>query len=256
MTIGKIEPPSLSKKDIVAKADRLIKDYALLPEAWVLDRGILSFDEVYLHHIYPALEVVLRQAPPARGPDGQEILGQYDPWTNKILIRIPRRDARWAFTCYHEVGHAVLHGPHLRAQRDSRGVQVITTAASIDPRATATFEWQANTFAAHTAAPYWFVRKVLREDLGLTSARPYRYVGPGRYCFSKHGRSSQSAVRDFKHLSWRLASLVSWRFGGLSREALGYRLIEEGIAVDLTARRLSSASPPPQGPLPLYRIGS
>ena len=86
---------------------------------------------------------------------------------------------------------------------------------------------------AHAAAPTWFVRQMIEHT--YRSMRPIRYIGPGRYCLSVNNCTLYREVEDFDHLCWIVAYYIGSRFGGLSNEALGYRIAQVGFVVDATA---------------------
>ncbi len=234
----RIDAPPFSDRRIIQTADELTRNYVRATKPDPLLPLTISFDHVYENYIYPTYEIRLEEdCDLGCDTQGKKILGTYDLQTNTAYIDASlgpgSRDPRRVFTCWHEVGgHGVLQGDWLRRELahfdDLR--PIVTTDESIDRRTQCMLERQANLFAAHAAAPTWFVRHVIQKT--YDPARPIRYLGPGRYCLSVNTCTVFKEVDDFKHLCWIVADYISSRFGGLSNEALGYRLAEMRFVVD------------------------
>ncbi len=241
---GRIDAPPFSDARIIKAAEELTREYVRAAKPDPVLPLTINFDHVYENYIYPTYDVRLEEDCDLGVDDqGKKVLGTYDLETNTAYIDAslgPRsRDPRRVFTCWHEVGgHGVLQGEWLRRElgRFDYSRRIVTTEASIDGRTEYTLERQANLFAAHAAAPTWFVRQVIQET--YNPVRPIRYLGPRTYCLSVRGRSVYKEVADFNHLCWIIADYMGWRFGGLSNESLGYRLAQVGFVVDASGAGL------------------
>jgi len=203
-----------------------------------LDLFTVNFDHVYEHYIYPEYDIVLIDDHDlGYDENGVKILGSFDPQANRAYVdaslQPEYKDPRRVFTCWHEVGgHGVLQGDWLRQElaRLRHATRVVTTAESISPNTAIALERQANLFAAHAAAPTWLVKLAMKETFALT--RPIRYVHPARYSLNVGGTTVFAEIDDFDHLCRQVAHHIKWRFGGLSLEALGYRIAELRFVVD------------------------
>jgi hypothetical protein len=256
----RIEAPRFSPQWIVQTAEELTRNYvrATNPDPALFT---MNFDHVYEHYIYPEYGIVLEEGYElGHDAQGAKILGTFDFETNvaylDAILGPPNRDPRRIFTCWHEVGgHGILQGSWFRRElaRSPRSRYAVTTEWSIDRRTEHTLERQANLFAAHAAAPTWFLRQVLGNTYEAT--RPVRYTGPGRYCLSVNRTTVFRDANDFDHLCQIVAYYISSRFGGLSLEALGYRLAEIGFVADVSRagfrlRRVASAPAPVRAAAP------
>jgi hypothetical protein len=200
----------------------------------------INFDHVYENYIYPEYGIALEEGCDlGHDAEGNKVLGRFDVVTNTAYVDISlgpeSRDPRRAFTCWHEIGgHGILQGKWLRRQltKPHHSLQVVTTEESLDDDTQYELERQANLFAAHAAAPTWFLKSVLQETYRAT--RPIRYVGPGRYCLNVNNDSQYRDANDYNHLCRTVAYFISWRFGGLSLEALGYRIAQVGFISDVS----------------------
>ncbi|MCY2986998.1 MAG: hypothetical protein NTY19_03910 [Planctomycetota bacterium] len=231
--------PVFSRRHIVETAERLSRQYALLVEPELALMAV-SFDAVYEQVIYPDFGIVLVEDEDLGFDDeGKKILGQYDPWENTAFIDMSlqptTRDPRRTFTCWHEVGgHGILQGDWLRQQlgRNRDDARVVTTEDSIDFATTIALERQANLFASYAGAPTWFLNHAIRETYRGT--RPIRYIGPRKYCLDVRGHCQQYDVEDFNDLCRVIALNIQWKFGGMSIEALSYRIESSPFVVDVT----------------------
>jgi hypothetical protein len=233
-----IEAPPFSDRRIAQTAEELTRNYV---RTMNIHPAILTinFDHIYENYIYPEYGIALEEdCNLGYDEQGNKILGRFDVETNTAyidtILRPESRDPRRIFTCWHEVGgHGVLQGEWLRRQlaRSRRFRYVLTTEDSIDARTQYELDRQANLFAARAAAPTWFLQSVLQET--YQAARPIRYVGPRRYCLSVNNATRYRDADDFDHLCRIVAYYVSWRFGGLSLEALGYRIAQVGFITDV-----------------------
>ena len=234
----RIDAPPFSDGRIIREAEELTRGYVRATNPDPVIPLSINFDHIYEHYIYPNYGIVLEEdCDLGRDERGKKILGVFDFETNTACIDASlgpqSRDPRRIFTCWHEVGgHGILQGDWLRREwgrfRDSRAV--VTTEESIDGRTISQLERQANLFAAHAAAPTWFLRQVLRETYGFD--RAIRYLGPGNYTLIVNERTVPGKVEDFNDLCRIVAYYIGWRFGGLSNEALGYRVKEVDFVVD------------------------
>ena len=239
----RIEAPPFSDRRIVQTAEELIKDYVRItnPDPQLLT---INFDHVYENHIYPKYGIALEEeCNLGHDEQGKKILGRFDVGTNTAYIDASlgpgRRDPRRVFTCWHEVGgHGVLQGEWLRRElaqlRYSR--HIVTTEDSIDMRTHFELDRQANLFAARAAAPAWFLQRVIKQTYDPTHF--IRYVGPGRYCLSVNRTTIYRNADSFDHLCRIVAYYMGGRFGGLSYEALGYRVAQIGFVRDATCPTL------------------
>ena len=234
-----IRAQRLDRRAIQDRAAKLSIDWA---RSVPLDEALLglSFDSIYEEVIYPDFGVELVEgADLGMDETGKKILGEYDPTSNTAyldsVLGRDRGDPRRAFTLWHEVGgHAVLQGDWLRQEmrRIGEPTKVITTAESLNLYTVNQLEWQANVFAAHAAAPDWYLEHVLYDTYGLN--RPIRYTGKGKYCLSVHHKPRFFTIESLQQLYWAIAVPIQFRFGWLSREALSYRISEMGIVTDLS----------------------
>jgi hypothetical protein len=201
----------------------------------------MSFDRFYESVIYPDYGIVLEEGCDLGfDADGSKILGQFEPASNKVYIDASLnrslQDPRRTFTLYHEVaGHGVLQGEWLRAEfgRVSMTGKITTTEAMLDLETVNVLERQANLFAAHVAAPRWLLNHTMRTRLQLCC--PVGFQGRAEYCVDVAGRTSFYFADTFDDVCRRLAWSIQPYFGGLSVEALSYRIAETGWAVDLSA---------------------
>ena len=235
----RIEAPRFSNRWIVQTAEELTKRYvrATHPDPALLT---MNFDLQYDNYIYPEYEIALEEGYDlGYDAQGAKILGTFDFETNTAYIDAtlgpPNRDPRRVFTCWHEVGgHGILQGEWFRREfaRSPHSRYVVTTEWSIDRRTEYRLDRQANLFAAHAAAPTWFLRHVIQETYQPTHS--VRYTGPGTYSLVVKDATVWRDVDDFDHLCRIVAYYIRSRFGGLSLEALGYRLAEIGFVTDVS----------------------
>lgn len=220
--------PPYSRQEIIRRATELVRGYA---EYVGNDFALLgvNFDVIFEEYIYPEYEIELIETHDLGiDEDGEKVLGFFQPELNRVYIdRILQNDPRRVFTCWHEVGgHAILQGDWLRREINRTGMvrEIVTTAPMLSPDVVGTLEWQANLFAAHAAAPSGFVGHVIQQTFGLR--RPFRYIGPGQYSFSLSSGTRIRKVGSFSELCNCIAFYIKHRFGGLSVEALSYRVAE------------------------------
>jgi hypothetical protein len=235
----------LTKQEIIRKAEILARDYfdAIGPEK---SRLGISFDVAYEYVLYPEYGILLIDNQDLGFDEaGKKILGEFDPFERTAYIDVclqPRyQDRRRAFTCWHEVaGHGILHGQWLRDNYDQFNSTIVTTEDTIELRAENLFEWQANLFAAHAAAPRWFVDRMILRTFELK--QPFRYLGPGRYSYCVPGGTQYHEARNFHDVCYRVAQYIRPYFGGLSIEALSYHVAESRWIADLSG--MESVPPP------------
>jgi hypothetical protein len=234
----RIEAPPFSNRRIIQEAEELTKSYARDFKKVPASIFTINFDHIYENFIYPKYGINLEEdCDLGYDNQGKKLLGRFDLATNTAFIDASlgpgSRDWRRTFTCWHEVGgHGILQGPWLKREmgRFCQTRYIETTEASIDEQTEYKLERQANLFASHAAAPSWFLRYVLHTT--YQPGHPFRYVGPGRYSFYVNKTDLFREIKDFNHLCWTVANYLSGRFGGLSREALGYRIAEVGFVID------------------------
>jgi len=234
-----IKAPPFSDRRIVQIAEELTRDYVRVtnPDLAIL---AISFDHIYENYIYPKYGIALEEdCNLGQDEQGNKILGKFDLETNTAYIDAimgpGSRDGRRVFTCWHEVGgHGILQGQWLRRElaRFHHLRYVVTTEASIDGRTQYELDRQANLFASRVAAPNWFLLHVIKET--YQASHPIRYTGPGKYCLSINKSTRYLYAEDFNELCRIVAYYISWRFGGLSHEALGYRLAQVGFITDVS----------------------
>ena len=224
----------ISRSEIVRLAENLTIKF----REFAGDRAYLgiNFQNVFDEFIYPKYEVkLIDHIDLGRDEDGNEILGQYDAETNHLFFSpCLRNDHRRTFTYWHEIGHIVLHGEWLRRliQLGSRSYMIRTTERSLSPQTIQELEVQANIFASYTAAPTW----LLRHAFLRTFKTPYlMFTGPGTYSFCLSCGTQTRHISDFSELCNQAAHFMTRYFGGLSQQALGYRI--EGS--DLVVNRLT-----------------
>lgn len=244
MKPASIAPPRLTRGDITAAADRLIKRYIEFVGSNRVHRIGISFDEVYETVIYPEFEIELVEDRDLGFTEGgKKILGAFDVFANRAYIdaslSIGTGDPRRAWTCWHEVGgHGILHGRFLRDSSDSAMAdrRLVTTADSLGPGAIQTLERQANFFAANASAPKWLVQHMMVETFRLD--RPFRYIGPGFYDFEVRGSYVKREASSFEEFCCIIARWIRHRFWGLSVQSLGFRVKESEFAVDCTRQQM------------------
>jgi len=226
-SLGGIRPFPLSDHQIKLQADEVAR--ACIPRVGiaVVGRSGMSFDAVYEEYIYPEFGVILVERDDLRDVDGTKIHGRYNPFSNTAFInRSLKGDPRLAFTRWHEVvGHGVLQGKWLRDELLRLGVNDATTPTAdlMDEATRLEFERQANIFAAYCGAPCALVEHAIRRTFDVV--RPFRYAGPGTYCLQlKGGRGRFIEVDTFDGYCRQIAYYIQRWFGGLSKEAIGYRV--------------------------------
>jgi hypothetical protein len=239
--IDAIRPLPKLRSEIITAAESLSLRYVQELGDWAL-LGI-SFDRFYESVIYPDYGIVLEEdCDLGFDADGSKILGQFEPASNTVYIDASLnrslQDPRRTFTLYHEVaGHGVLQGEWLRAEfgRISKSGKLTTTEAMLDLKTVNVLERQANLFAAHVAAPRWLLKHAMGAKLKLCC--PVAFLGRGQYCVDVGRRTSFYFADTFDDVCRRLALTIQPYFGGLSIEALSYRIAEAGWAVDVSASR-------------------
>lgn len=248
-----IRAPKFRPAQIIQSAKRLSRQYAEKVGLRLVLAGGLTFESVHKHFILPYYGIqLIEDIDLGVTGDGKKILGQYDVENNIAYLdscmNRDKGDPRRVFTCWHEVGgHGILQGDWLRSElrRIDRNPMIVTTETSITPQTTAVLERQANLFAAHAAAPHWLITHAVQRTFQLS--RPFRFIGPGVYCFDVGSGTRYRDIGSFGELCRVIAHYIHGYFGGLSKEALGYRIEESRIAIDqtrgLTLPRLTSSVP-------------
>lgn len=236
---SRISAPSLTPAQILCSAESLIDEFLKIRGPQHLRHYGLRFEDVYADFIYPKYRIELVEDEPL-GEDeaGKKILGRFDPAANTAFIdpilNQTNADPRRAWTLWHEVGgHGVLQGEWLR--RELRRI-VTVTDDSLSATTVNRLEQQANTFAAGAAAPAWFVRQVMRQMIPERVTFPF--YEPCDYWLVVQGLRVHRVVHDADDLCRWIGGKINGYFGGLSAEAIGYRLKELGIVQNQSASDL------------------
>lgn len=235
---------------IEARANRLlIRPLVAQVGRSYLVRSGLQFELLYERVIRPEYGIrLVENADLSSLCDRKGALGAYCPDLNEAQIDRSMSpdsgDRRRAFTLYHEVcGHGVLQGDWLRAQASGQEESgLVESDETLDPRTLITLERQANAMAAYSAAPMWLVEMRLVYRLRQTQIFVYR--GPGAYYLGAPGRLERYEVASFEDYARNLAVLIKHWLGGLSAQALGYRVQRSSIVANAT-----------RAPRPLLRAG-
>lgn len=241
---GVINPFRLSRRRIVEIAEDLSISYKRMSLDCPDILFTISFDHLYDSLIYPEYGISLEEGEDLGEVDGEKILGYYD-YTNNVIVLDAILDDRSqlisrkkAFTAWHELGHALLHGAWLRANAAvHRDARVVTCESSFSSYTTDRLERQANLLAAHAAAPTWFLDYVLKSTFRL--ARPIEFRGPYEYWLEVHGIRKLTYAENFRELCLGIARQIQHRFGALSIESLSYR-VEESVWVSDVTRAYSN----------------
>jgi hypothetical protein len=233
--------PRWTKQQIVGAAARLMAKYEEIVGREYITHNGLHFDDVHEKLLAPQFRVDLYEDEDlGEDDDGRKILGRYDVRKNAAhLDRVISResgDRRRIFTCWHEVaGHGVLQGTWLRKQLEQIGMGyefIDVTEWSLSADAERILERQANTFASHLAAPGWLINYAIN-----TTFRPNRkfiFTGPCKYWLDVNGLRISKYVVDADDLCGWIGAKISGFFGGLSAEAIGFRIAAVGWVRDLT----------------------
>lgn len=220
-------PSRLTNKTIISIAGDISDLYAQLNGDVHPDLFSIAFDQVFDSVIYPHYEILLDEESDLGFHQDEKVLGFYDAESNAIsLDRLFKNNSeimRWkrTFTGWHELGHAILHRSWLLTQKQKR---ISTSEQSLSYENEARLERQANLFAAHAAAPQWFLDFVLKSTFDLT--RPIRYIGPTTYDLYPRGCQRRCRATNLYDLCMNIAYAIRHRFGELSIEALTYRIQE------------------------------
>lgn len=231
-TDSTLERCRIPRSEIIRQADNLTFEYRS-------QRGIrasLGIDLKYVYEelIYPRYEVkLIDHLDLEKDEYGDEILGKYDPITNHLFLTCwLRNDSRYVFTFWHELGHVVLHGEWLRrySQLSQHRPLIQTTDRSLSATSLHEIEVQANVFASFGAAPSW----LLAEAFERTFVAPQIiFTGPQNYSFCLKGMPTQQHyVHSHREMCSLAAMYLKRYFGGLSREALGYRIEGTKLVLD------------------------
>jgi len=225
--------PSFTRDEIIHQAEDLTKRfYRSFYEPGTDTKLIgINFDVVFETLIYPEYEIVLVENQDLGFDEaGEKIFGKFDVEENTAYIDVSLRpelkDPRRIFTCWHEVGgHGVLQGAWLREMLQTHRLrEVVTTESMLTPQTVKVLERQANLFASRAAAPNWLLAIAILDV--FNPRRAIQYIGPGDYMFNVYGQNRYWEVKSFDDLCQGIAYHIRHRFGGLSVEALGYRVAE------------------------------
>lgn len=233
-----VPPPVIPRREIIRRAEQLIDGYAREVGLDWLRIGV-SFDHVYDHWMYRHFRIDLVEDDDLGHDDeGAKIWGKFLPGDRLAYIdRSLKNDPRRAFTCWHEVGgHGVLQGDWLRMHESRlRNREIITTEASLQVEMSEALEWQANLFASHAGIPTCVLHYQLNRLLGIE--RPVRFIGKSWYTLVVGRRTHRHFCETFDQLCLWMAFYVKPFFGGMSQEAISYRISGTRFAVDCTKRR-------------------
>ncbi len=241
----RLAAPKLSRTAIIRQAEDLIDSYVPFVGRKRIIRDGLRFEDVYEKVIYPEYEIDYdEQTDLGYDESGEKILGRFDVMENRAYIdrclSADGRDPRRAFTLWHEIpGHGLLHGPWFRQQfadNSDYGIIETTEHGLLDDGTASELERQANLFAATAAAPMWLVDGVI-EDV-FHPNRAFDYFSPGKYWFDVCGISTSREVGSFADLCWNIGRFIRTRFGGLSAQALSYRIMQSHWVADRSRPRL------------------
>jgi hypothetical protein len=233
--------PNWKKSDIIAAAKRLGQKYEeIVGRDYILMNG-LHFDDVYKKLIFPKFAVDLYEDDDlGEDAEGKKLLGRYDiPEKAAYLDRSISResnDPRRIFTCWHEVaGHGALQGKWLldQFQRTGEFESLDVTEYSLSAATECRLERQANLFASRLAAPDWLVNYAISKM--FRPKRPFIFYEPCDYCLNVQGLPLRKFIVDAGDLCGWIGSKISGYFGGLSAEAIGYRIADLGWVRDRTA---------------------
>jgi hypothetical protein len=235
-----LSAPRWTKKTIVDAAARLISKYEDIVGREYIEHNGLQFEDVYKKLLKPRFGVEIDEdIDLGNDTQGRKILGRYDVRANTAtldsVLSIGKDDPRRIFTCWHEVaGHGALQGVWLRKQLESDHLYecIDITDFSLTPGAEQILERQANLFASNVAAPDWLVNYAIKKI--MRPSRSFIFTGPCVYWLDVHGLRICKRVVDLYDLGGWIGSKISGYFGGLSAEALGYRIIRMGWVQDLT----------------------
>jgi hypothetical protein len=236
----KVTAPNWKKSDIIDAAARLGKQYeAIVGRDYILTNG-LHFDHFYETLLFPKFKTDLYEdCDLGKDAEGNQLLGRYDVQHNAAHLdcSVSRElnDPRRIFTCWHEVaGHGALQGPWLRNefQRTGEFGSINVTEFSLSASAERRLEWQANLFASRLAAPDWLVNYAIKKM--FLPQRPFIFKEPCIYWLNVQGLQLRKYIVDAGDLCGWIGSKISGYFGGLSGEAIGYRIADLGWVRDCT----------------------
>jgi hypothetical protein len=219
-------PEPMSAEQIAQEAHKFWLDIVnVLGKEHILQKGII-FDEVYDNVIYPRYEIYLdKETDLGVDYEGNEILGEFLPADNTALVSkrlYSLNDKRTVFTQWHEVcGHGILQGKFIRKNK-IKYPKLYTTQKTINLISN-TFEFQANCFGAHLAAPISLIRCICIMFFGTDR---FNYIGPGSYNLYVNGRDFKFFIESPQELAKRIAMFIQKYFGGLSIESLSYQILK------------------------------
>lgn len=236
-----ILPPPFSKRQIIEKADALIRPFVQsMPLRRFLEVGH-SFDTVYEELIYPEYEICIEEHHDLGFRSlNEKILAEYLPEKRVVLvdkvIGPDSGDPRRCFTLWHEVlGHGVLQGDWFcRSIQRSR---ITTTSISLLPSVEVKVEQQANLFAAHCAAPIPLLKLAVRHV--LSPSAELSFYEPCRYWLTANGVTRSRHVEDIDDVYMFIAQQIRHLFVGLSLQSLSIQLKAARIVVDKSERSFS-----------------
>lgn len=227
--------PPFSNAEIIKTANTLTREYLDIIDLKYFLRHGYQFYDVFNRVIYPNYGIkVIENCNLNHDSTGAMNLGCYYPLKNRCEIDAcigpNSNDPRRTFTLWHEVGgHGILQGGWFRSEYHRLGHYdpLVTTEITITPEATEVIEKQANLFAAHAAAPACLIDCAIRYTFNMI--RPtLPYYKPCRYCLD----GVEYYVDSFEDLCRVIARRIQPLFGGLSVEALSYRVKRSKLVLD------------------------
>jgi hypothetical protein len=203
-----------------------------LEEMW------LDLSGLYESVIYPKYELGLRSDMDLGEIDNAKVLGKTLTSDRLILIdraiAPPNRDARYSFTAGHEIGHGVLHQDRVELFRDTKD-------SLFGPDGRDRYEVEANWFAAELLMPHWLVKRQFVNC--YRPNRPLHYAGPGGYTLDVFGNCHPIRVGCLGDFCRAVARPLQVFFFGVSKTALGLRLLNLGFIHNPTRETLVIREP-------------
>lgn len=229
-----IKVPFLSTQSMRDRADGITRHLMKERPLWYWTKEGWSFDRVW-----PRVGTQLDGLQKIEGASlqleyGTGHLGSYSAMTKTIHVDAEiaegSEDPRRQFTLWHECSHHVQHHLILRQAEAAQQSLSPDTGLAYSEAEERAIEFQASFTGGHLAAPTVLLMPVLKSVIGPVSF-PYR-AGEVHWLLGTplHPESldewSRLVAREIRH-----------RFGGLSADALGRRLVEEEIVYPFGERR-------------------
>ncbi len=177
--------------------------------------------------------------------DLQEILGISDvlgaTWVeSKTMVincsLVDGAEGRVTFTCGHEIGHWILHRKYLFqhfSRKEPLRVHPSPTVVCRKSTSKLRGEWQADYFAACLLMPSIEVQDAFEGAFGSEPLALYNK----KSCFGRRNSIVLDPALDtVKEIAQRIIDCGN--FMNVSKESMGYRLVELGLLVNLTGETL------------------